>query len=106
MKWWCVYVCAVVQELQQVESQQKEMEKTKSEMMLQTKEAEHKIAKCEKDNRAAASKVGSNSPMGYSNRYSGTSINGHLIKAFIYRNAASIAGPKRPPYVYNILLYS
>ena len=54
----CVCVCAMIQELQQVESQQKEMEKTTSEMMLQSKEAEHKITKCEKDNRAAASKVG------------------------------------------------
>ena len=38
--------------------------------------------------------------------YSGKSINGHLIKAVTYRNAASIAGPERPPYVHNILLYS
>ena len=39
-------------------------------------------------------------------QYSGTSINGHLVKAVIYRNATSIAGPERPPYVRNILLYS
>ena len=39
-------------------------------------------------------------------RYSGTSINGHLIKAVTYRNAASIAGPKRPLYVHNVLLSS
>ena len=40
-----------------METRQKEMEKAKSELMLQSKESEHKVTKCEKDNRAAASKV-------------------------------------------------
>ena len=34
--------------------------------------------------------------------YSGTSINGHLVKAVTYPNAARIAGHERPPYVHNI----
>ena len=38
--------------------------------------------------------------------YSGTSINSHLVKAVTYRITASIAGPKRPPNVHNVLLYS
>ena len=34
-------------------------------------------------------------------KYSGTSINGHLVKAVTYCNVASIAGPERPPYLHN-----
>ena len=45
-----------------METQQKEMEKKKSELMLESKEAEHKVTKCEKDNRAAAAKVSFTSP--------------------------------------------
>ena len=39
-------------------------------------------------------------------KYSGTSINCHLVKAVTYRIMASIAGPERPLYVHNILIYS
>ena len=38
----------------------------------------------------------------YLGQYSGTSINGHLIKAVTYCNVVSIAGPERPPYIHNI----
>ena len=38
--------------------------------------------------------------------YSGTSINGHLIKSVVTNcNAASIAGPERPPYMYTIYCF-
>ena len=35
----------------------------------------------------------------YTDQYSGTSMNGHLVKAVTYRNTASIAGLERPSYV-------
>ena len=38
--------------------------------------------------------------------YSGTSINGHLVKAVTYCSTASIAGPKCPLYISYISLYS
>ena len=42
--------------------------------------------------------------LGYN--YSGTSMNGHLVKAVTYRITASIAAPERPPYIHNIVFYS